>query len=236
MGRASSMRCATSWASPPSAAGSSSWRARRDELARLDELERRGAGERRAGDAGRPPRASREIEPHARGVARCTRRTRASSTSRASPQALREDDRGERRGRGDGLRGATAVAPGRVEHELGETRAGRHLLRRACSPTGSRRAAARRPTPRIVPFRGAYSGCGARSSCARDLPRARSGLPFLGVHLTRRIQGDVVAGPTALPVGARDAYRLGRVRRATCATRCAGRAPGAWPGAGAAPR
>ena len=39
-------------------------------------------------------------------------------------------------------------------------------------------------------------------------------LPFLGVHLTRRMQGDVVAGPTALPVGARDAYRLGRVRLA----------------------
>jgi len=40
------------------------------------------------------------------------------------------------------------------------------------------------------------------------------GLPFLGVHLTRRMQGDVVAGPTALPVGARDAYRLGLVRPA----------------------
>ena len=33
-------------------------------------------------------------------------------------------------------------------------------------------------------------------------------LPFLGVHLTRHIDGDVLVGPTALMVGARDAYRL----------------------------
>jgi 2-hydroxyglutarate dehydrogenase len=37
-------------------------------------------------------------------------------------------------------------------------------------------------------------------------------LPFLGVHLTRRIDGEVLIGPTALLAGARDAYRLSRVR------------------------
>ena len=37
-------------------------------------------------------------------------------------------------------------------------------------------------------------------------------LPFLGVHLTPRVDGEVLVGPTALMVGARDAYRLGRVR------------------------
>ena len=36
-------------------------------------------------------------------------------------------------------------------------------------------------------------------------------LPFLGMHLTRRIDGEVLAGPSALLVGARDAYRLERV-------------------------
>jgi 2-hydroxyglutarate dehydrogenase len=36
-------------------------------------------------------------------------------------------------------------------------------------------------------------------------------LPFLGTHLTRTIDGDVLAGPSALLVGARDAYRLTRV-------------------------
>jgi (S)-2-hydroxyglutarate dehydrogenase len=37
-------------------------------------------------------------------------------------------------------------------------------------------------------------------------------LPFLGVHLTRHVSGDVWLGPTALLVGARDAYALRRVR------------------------
>ena len=37
-------------------------------------------------------------------------------------------------------------------------------------------------------------------------------LPFLGVHLTKHIDGEVLLGPTALMVGARDAYRLRRVR------------------------
>jgi (S)-2-hydroxyglutarate dehydrogenase len=39
-------------------------------------------------------------------------------------------------------------------------------------------------------------------------------LPFLGVHLSRTIGGEVLIGPTALLAGARDAYRLGRLRRA----------------------
>ncbi len=37
-------------------------------------------------------------------------------------------------------------------------------------------------------------------------------LPFLGAHLTRGYDGAVLLGPTALMVGARDAYRLGTVR------------------------
>ena len=38
-------------------------------------------------------------------------------------------------------------------------------------------------------------------------------LPFLGVHLTRHIDGEVLIGPTALLAGARDGYRLASVRR-----------------------
>jgi 2-hydroxyglutarate dehydrogenase len=37
-------------------------------------------------------------------------------------------------------------------------------------------------------------------------------LPFLGVHLTRRVDGEVLLGPSALLVGARDAYAVSRVR------------------------
>jgi L-2-hydroxyglutarate oxidase len=39
-------------------------------------------------------------------------------------------------------------------------------------------------------------------------------LPFLGIHLTRDIHGEVLIGPTALIAGARDAYRLSTLRRA----------------------
>ena len=37
-------------------------------------------------------------------------------------------------------------------------------------------------------------------------------LPFLGAHLTRGHDGEVLLGPTALMVGARDAYKAGRIR------------------------
>ena len=60
-------------------------------------------------------------------------------------------------------------------------------------------------------------------------------LPFLGVHLTRHIDGEVLIGPTALLAPARDAYALGRSARATSARRCAGRAPGGWRGAAGGP-
>ena len=38
-------------------------------------------------------------------------------------------------------------------------------------------------------------------------------LPFLGIHLTKHIDGEVLIGPTALIALARDAYSLGKVRR-----------------------
>jgi 2-hydroxyglutarate dehydrogenase len=37
-------------------------------------------------------------------------------------------------------------------------------------------------------------------------------LPFLGVHLSRHMSGEVLIGPTALLAGARDAYRLRTIR------------------------
>ena len=36
-------------------------------------------------------------------------------------------------------------------------------------------------------------------------------LPFLGVHITKHIHGEVTLGPTAMMVAARDAYSLRRV-------------------------
>jgi 2-hydroxyglutarate dehydrogenase len=71
------------------------------------------------------------------------------------------------------------------------------------------------PDPRIVPFRGAYLRLRPER---RDLvhgliyPVPDPELPFLGLHLTPQVDGEVLLGPSALLVGARDAYRLSTVR------------------------
>ncbi len=70
------------------------------------------------------------------------------------------------------------------------------------------------PDPRIVPFRGGYLKLrAARRDLVRGLiyPVPDPSLPFLGVHLTPRIDGEVVLGPSALLVASREAYRLGTV-------------------------
>lgn len=71
------------------------------------------------------------------------------------------------------------------------------------------------PDPRIVPFRGSYLRLRPeRRELVRGLiyPVPDPALPFLGVHLTPHFDGEVLLGPSALLVGARDAYRLTRVR------------------------
>ena len=68
--------------------------------------------------------------------------------------------------------------------------------------------------PRIIPFRGQYLSLRPHATrLVRGLiyPVPDPSLPFLGIHLTKRISGDVVLGPSALMVGARDAYRVNRI-------------------------
>jgi 2-hydroxyglutarate dehydrogenase len=83
--------------------------------------------------------------------------------------------------------------------------------------------------PRIVPFRGGYLRLRPER---RDLVRSNiypvpdPDLPFLGMHLTRRIDGEVLLGPSALMVGARDAYSPGRIRPRDLAQTLAW--PGTW--------
>lgn len=70
--------------------------------------------------------------------------------------------------------------------------------------------------PRVIPFRGAYYRLRPeRRELVRGhiYPVSDPALPFLGVHLTTSLDGEVLVGPSALVVGARDAYRLGQLRR-----------------------
>ena len=70
------------------------------------------------------------------------------------------------------------------------------------------------PSVRIVPFRGEYHELTpAAAHLVRGLvyPVPDPELPFLGVHLTRGVDGRVHAGPNAVLALAREGYRWGRV-------------------------
>jgi L-2-hydroxyglutarate oxidase LhgO len=72
------------------------------------------------------------------------------------------------------------------------------------------RASGRSPDPRIIPFRGEYYALRpGREHLVRGLiyPVPDPALPFLGVHLTRTIQGSVLVGPSAVLALAREGYR-----------------------------
>jgi L-2-hydroxyglutarate oxidase LhgO len=71
-----------------------------------------------------------------------------------------------------------------------------------------------RPGVRIIPFRGEYFMIRPeRHDLVRGLiyPVPDPQFPFLGVHFTRTVHGEVEAGPNAVLAFAREGYRLGRV-------------------------
>ncbi|BCM68275.1 hypothetical protein EASAB2608_03609 [Streptomyces sp. EAS-AB2608] len=83
------------------------------------------------------------------------------------------------------------------------------------------------PEVRIVPFRGEYYEL-ARPELVRGLvyPVPDPAFPFLGVHLTRGIDGGVHIGPNAVPALAREGYGWADVRPRELAGTVAW--PGSW--------
>ncbi|GHH95350.1 L-2-hydroxyglutarate oxidase [Streptomyces capillispiralis] len=83
------------------------------------------------------------------------------------------------------------------------------------------------PGARIVPFRGEYYEL-ARPDLVRGLvyPVPDPAFPFLGVHLTRGIDGSVHVGPNAVPALAREGYDWGTVRPRELGATLAW--PGSW--------
>jgi len=72
-----------------------------------------------------------------------------------------------------------------------------------------------RPEVRIIPFRGEYYMLRPeRRSLVKNLiyPVPDPEFPFLGVHFTRTVHGDIEAGPNAVLAFAREGYTLGTVR------------------------
>ncbi len=73
------------------------------------------------------------------------------------------------------------------------------------------------PSPRIVPFRGEYMTVRpAKRDFVRGLvyPVPDPRYPFLGVHFTRRVSGDLEVGPNAVLALQREGYRRSDVRLA----------------------
>ncbi|CCK29114.1 L-2-hydroxyglutarate dehydrogenase [Streptomyces davaonensis JCM 4913] len=83
------------------------------------------------------------------------------------------------------------------------------------------------PEMRIVPFRGEYYSL-ARPELVRGLvyPVPDPAFPFLGVHLTRGIDGGVHLGPNAVPALAREGYGWRTVRPRELASTLGW--PGSW--------
>jgi (S)-2-hydroxyglutarate dehydrogenase len=190
------------------------------ELPALDELTRRGEangvpGLRRLDAAG-----LRELEPHAAGIAALHSPETAILDFAAVARSFADDVRdagGElvlnaavegidvRAARnGASTAGAAAAAPARrivLRHSRGAVAARFAVF---CAGAQSDRLAVLAGAdadPRIVPFRGAYLRLlPHRRDLVRGLiyPVPDPRLPFLGVHLTRHIDGDVLIGPTAL--------------------------------------
>ncbi len=189
-----------------------------DELERLDELERRGRENAVPGLRRVERDQLRELEPHAAGIAAlhspATGVVDFSEVAAAFADDVREA--GGTIATGCPVESTSADGSGiTIEHRHGSTRAHAAVL---CAGAWSDRlavAAGADPEPRIVPFRGAYKRLAPeRAQLVRTsiYPVPDPDLPFLGPHLTRDIHGAVHLGPSAHPVGARDAYRLSRVR------------------------
>lgn len=188
------------------------------ELARMDELERRGNANGVTGLRRVDAAQIQEIEPHARGIAGLHSPNTGIADFRAIAHSYADDIR-ETGGivvTGCNVGGVAARGRSlRLNHSHGATDAGHAVFCAGGWADRLARAAGANPDPRIVPFRGAYLRLvPARRSLLRSLiyPVPDPSLPFLGVHLTKHIDGEVSIGPTALMVGARDAYKLRTVR------------------------
>ncbi len=159
------------------------------------------------------PERLREIEPHSRGLRGLWSPTTGIIDYRAVCLALAEEitGHGGTIELGRALTGSTVQGTEVVAHTTaGDLVTGGLIV---CAGLWADDVAARTgdpAEPRIVPFRGDYYTLTADArSLVRGLiyPVPDPAFPFLGVHLTTRIDGEVWAGPNAVLALARTGYR-----------------------------
>jgi 2-hydroxyglutarate dehydrogenase len=204
----------------------------RSELDRLEELERRGKANGIPGLRRIDAAALEQIEPHARAIAALHSPATGVVDFPAVAHAYADDvlASGAIVATGCGVKRVEVRARSlRLLHARGVTEASHAIF---CAGAWADRlavAAGADPDPRIVPFRGSYLRLKTeRRHLVRALiyPVPDPSLPFLGLHLTRSIDGEVLIGPTALIAAARDAYSPLKARRADVLDTLAW--PGTW--------
>ncbi|HSF42343.1 MAG TPA: L-2-hydroxyglutarate oxidase, partial [Thermoanaerobaculia bacterium] len=188
---------------------------RDDEIPRLDELERRGRANGLSGIRRLRREEIAEHEPHAAGVAGLfvpeTGIVDYPAVARA--YARRIEAGGGRVLTGARVLGIRRDGPGLVAETARGAVACSFLVN--CAGLQSDRVARLAgidPPARIIPFRGEYYDLvPERRGLVRGLiyPVPDPRFPFLGVHLTRRVDGTVEAGPNAVLAWRREGYRKG---------------------------
>jgi L-2-hydroxyglutarate oxidase len=196
---------------------------RESELPALDELERRGRANGLRGLRRLDPAEVREREPHIAGIAGLL----VPETGIVDYARVTQVCGEEVRQAGGEIRLQTRVLGCRREADgiVLETTAGpvacRHVIN--CGGLQSDRIARLcgvEPGLQIVPFRGEYYELvSERRSLIRNLvyPVPDPRFPFLGVHFTRTIHGQVEAGPNAVLALRREGYRRWSVSAADLA-------------------
>ncbi len=203
------------------------------EMARFDALEERARangvpGLRRLGES-----ELRAIEPSAAGIAALHSPATAIVDFGEVARAMADDARGAGTTVRTGAEVGRVLGAGRTaEIELVDgtvLEADRAIVCAGLHADRLARASHQPAEPRIMPFRGEYWQLRPeRRHLVRGLiyPVPDPALPFLGIHLTRKVDGSVLIGPNAILAFAREGYR-----RTTFAARDLRDALG-WPGAG----
>jgi L-2-hydroxyglutarate oxidase len=185
------------------------------ELPRLEELRRRGNANGLRGIRELSTEELRELEPHAVGVRALHVPETGVIDFRLVTAAYARDV--ERRG-GEILLGRTVNAIRRVgrAHVI-TTTGGEHVQARrivTCAGVQSDRVAGltgrASAQHRIAPFRGDFFVLAPEAASLVNgliYPVPDPTFPFLGVHFTRRMDGEVWAGPNAVPALSREGYR-----------------------------
>jgi L-2-hydroxyglutarate oxidase len=188
-----------------------------EEAARLDELLARGVANGLEGLRLLEREAMLEIEPHVGGV----RALKVPSTGITDYAAVAAKYAEIAAGRGAevktnaGVMGFDISGDASGDAVVVRTRAGDFSARYVVNCAGLysdrvARMAGHDPGMILVPFRGEYYDlAAARGELVRGLiyPVPDPQYPFLGVHFTRRIQGNVDAGPNAVLAFRREGYR-----------------------------